>query len=257
MRHLLDRDAFLTPKRRGVSLRGLDFSSWQSILVTVLGVTLVTLLGVGIRLLTQMTFQQRRERMNRQINERLRTLIAAYKVLGGSFTGDLTVDPAHRRDLRRRDQDGVADEPMAALDLSAEGASRSDRTRRIRDAVEAALSDIILLGTEEHVRLADTAVRELVAGHPVHTHELVVSLRAFVRDALDLDPIPADLTIAMQGPTRPASSGGGKGGGGRTEGRSGGGNSGGGGGLGGGGLARGGDVPGDDPHHVAVPNAER
>jgi hypothetical protein len=99
---------------------------------------------------------------------------------------------------------------MAALDLSAEGAARSDRTRRIRDAVEAALSDIILLGTEEHVRLADRAFRELVAGHPVHTHELVVSLRAFVRDALDLDPIPADLTIAMQGPTRPASSGGGR-----------------------------------------------
>jgi hypothetical protein len=173
-------------------LRGLDFSSWQSLLVTILGLTLVTLLGVGIRLLTQMTFQQRRERMNRQINERLKTLIAAYKVLGGSFTGDLTVDPAHLRDLRRREQDGGAEEPMAALDLSAEGAARSDRTRRIRDAVEAALSDIILLGTEEHVRLADRAVRELVAGHPVHTHELVVSLRAFVRDALDLDPIPAD-----------------------------------------------------------------
>jgi hypothetical protein len=29
--------------------------------------------------------QQRRQRENRQINERLRTLIAAYKTLGGSF----------------------------------------------------------------------------------------------------------------------------------------------------------------------------
>ena len=205
-----------------------------------------------------MTFQQRRERMNRQINERLRTLIAAYKVLGGSFTGDLTVDPAHRRDLRRREQGSVTEEPMAALDLSAEGAARSDRTRRIRDAVEAALSDIILLGTEEHVRLADRAVRELVAGHPVHTHELVVSLRAFVRDALDLDPIPADLTIAMQGPTRPASSGGGKSGSNRDDaGRSGGGGGmgGGGGGVGGGGMGN--DVLGDDPHHVAAQNAGR
>jgi len=64
-------------------LRGLDFTSWQSLLATILGLTLVTLLGVGIRLLTQMTFQQRRERMKRQINERLKTLIAAYKVLGG------------------------------------------------------------------------------------------------------------------------------------------------------------------------------
>ncbi|WP_242184802.1 hypothetical protein [Sphingomonas sp. CARO-RG-8B-R24-01] len=240
-------------------LRSLDFSSWQSLLATILGLTLVTLLGVGIRLVTQMTFQQRRERINRQINERLRTLIAAYKVLGGSFTGDLTVDPAHRRDLRRREQ-GVAEEPMAALDLSAEGAARSDRTRRIRDAVEVALSDIILLGTEEHVRLADRAVRELVAGHPVHTHELVVSLRAFVRDSLDLDPIPADLTIAMQGPTRPASSGGGRGGSnkddaGRSGGVGGGGGMGGGGGLGGGGMGN--DVPDDDPRHIAAPNAER
>jgi uncharacterized membrane protein YgcG len=238
-------------------LRGLDFSSWQSLLATIFGLTLVTLLGVGIRLLTQMTFQQRRERMNRQINERLRTLIAAYKVLGGSFTGDLSVDPSHRRDLRRREQGGFAEEPMAVLDLSAEGAARSDRTRRIRDAVEAALSDIILLGTEEHVRLADGAVRELVAGHPVHTHELVVSLRAFVRDALDLDPIPPDLTIAMQGPTRPASSGG-RGGSSKDDaGRSGGGGGGmgGGGGVGGGGIGN--DFPGDDPHHVAAQNAER
>ncbi len=54
------------------------------------------------------------------------------------------------------------------------------------------------------MRLADRAVRELVASHPVHTHELAVSLRAFVRNALDLDPIPTDLTIVMQGPTRPA-----------------------------------------------------
>ncbi len=243
-------------------MRGLDFSSWQNLLVTVLGLTLVTLLGVGIRLLTQMTFQQRRERMNRQINERLRTLIAAYKVLGGSFTGDLTVDPAHRRDMRRRDQGDVAAEPMAALDLSAEHASRSDRTRRIRDAVEAALSDIILLGTEEHVRLADRAVRELVAGHPVHTHELVVSLRAFVRDALDLDPIPADLTIAMQGPTRPPSSGGGRGGGAKEDGgRTGGGGAGGGGGGGFGAGGEGGGIGGtvsiEEPRHAGASNTER
>ena len=226
----------------GFDLRSLDFSSWQSLLVTLFGLILVTLLGVGIRLLTQMTFQQRRERMNRQINERLRTLIAAYKTLGGSFTGDLTVDPAHKRDLQRRQSPGDEAEPMAALDLSAETVSRSDRTRRIRDAVEAALSDIILLGTEEHVRLADRAVKELVAGHPVHTHELVVSLRAFVREALDLDPIPADLKISMQGPTRPGGAGGGGKGGGRDEGGKGGGGGGSGSGSGAGGSGGGGGV---------------
>ncbi|WP_206240020.1 hypothetical protein [Novosphingobium terrae] len=150
-----------------------------------------------------LAIQQRRERSNRQINERLRTLIAAYKVLGGSFTGDLAVDPSHLRDLHRKSETPPT-EPMAALDLSPEKAESSDRTRRIRDAVEGALSDIILLGTDEHVRLATKAACELVAGHPVHTQDLVIALRAFIRKALDLDPIPKDISIPMQGPARPA-----------------------------------------------------
>ena len=219
-------------------MRSIDFSSWQSLLATLFGLAVVTLLGVGIRLLMMVTIQQRRERMNRQINERLRTLIAAYKTLGGSFTGDLTVDPAHKRDSRQRD-DAAPLAPSAALDLSPARVASSDRARRIRDAVEAALSDIILLGTEEQVRLADRAVRELVQGHPVHTHELVVSLRSFVREALDLDPIPADLKLPMQGPTRPSASGGGKGAGARDDAGKGGGS--GGGGMGGGGGGGGGD----------------
>ena len=215
-------------------MRGVDFSSWESVLATVLGIALITLIGVGLRLVVMMTIQQRRERANRQINERLKTLIAAYKVLGGSFTGNLAVDPAHLRDLKR---------PVASPDgtippidpLPDQG---SDRGRRIRDAVEAALSDIILRGTEEHVRLAERAARELVAGRPVHVHELVVSLRSFVREALDLDPIPADLSIPFQGPTRPSTSGG-RGDRGKGEGRGGGG-----GGMGGGGGGAGAGVLG-------------
>lgn len=71
-------------------MRGIDFSSWQGVLSTLAGLVLITLLGVGIRLLVMQTLQQRRERENRQINERLRTLMAAYKTLGGSFTGERT-----------------------------------------------------------------------------------------------------------------------------------------------------------------------
>ena len=89
------------------------------------------------------------------------------------------------------------------------------------------------------MRLAERAARELVAGHPVHTHDLVVSLRDFIRKALDLDPIPPDLTIPMQGPTRPGAGGAGRGGAGR-EGREGG--RGGGGGTGGGAAAAGGSL---------------
>lgn len=213
-------------------MRNIDLSSWHSVLVTLIGLALVTLIGVGIRLLVMVTIQQRRERLNRQINERLRTLIAAYKTLGGSFTGDLTVDPAHLRDLRQKTEGSAAEVGQA----NGEG---SDRRRRIRDAVEAALSDIMLLGTEAQVRLAERAARELIAGRPVHVHELVVSLRNFIRTALDLDPIPADIDIPMQGPTRISGAGG--------RAKDGGARQGGGGGMGmgaGGGMMLGGvDVP--------------
>jgi uncharacterized membrane protein YgcG len=183
-------------------MRFFDLSSWQGILTTVLGLALVALIGVGIRVLLMLTLQQRQQRMNRQINERLRTLIAAYKVLGGSFTGELSVDPTHLRDLNQRAREQGADIPDA---------SGSDRVRRIRDAVEAALSDIILLGTEEHVRLASMAAVEMTEGRPIHTADLVISLRNFIREALDLDPIPSTVTIPRQGPTRQQSSGRGKG----------------------------------------------
>jgi uncharacterized membrane protein YgcG len=179
----------------------IDFSSWQSLLTTLLGLGVVMLIMVGVRLLVMQTVQRRRERENRQINERLRTLIAAYKVLGGSFTGELAVDPAHRRDLALRDAEpdtGVAELPG------------SERRRRIRDAVEAALSDVILLGTAEQVALAVAAANELVAGRKVHTEHLVVALRTYIREVLDLEPLSAN--IPQQGPARglPAGRGGAK-----------------------------------------------
>ncbi len=225
-------------------MRGLDFSSLHTLTTTLLSLAVITLIGVGIRLLTMVTIQQRRERMNRQINERLRALIAAYKTLGGSFTGNLTVDPTHRRDLRG--QGGVPSTGSTApLDLSVADSPGSDRARRVRDAVEAALSDIILLGTDEQVRLAAGAAHELAAGRLVPTQELVVSLRAFIREALDLNPIPADLAIPVQGPARPSASGG-RDKGDKAEGRQGGGS---GGGMGMGGGMSGGLGLGSESHH--------
>ncbi len=216
-------------------MRNIDFSSWQGVVATLLGLALVTLIGVGIRLLMMFTIQGRRERMNRQINERLRTLIMAYKVLGGSFTGNLTVNPHHLRELRH--QTSESDDKDAAQDIAMPG---SDRSRRIRDAVEGALADIVLLGTPDHVRLAQRAISQLLAGQSVHTDELVVSLRAFIRHALDLDPIPAELVIPMQGPARLIAPAKGKGERGNDEG---GGGKGGGMGMGGGGGNIGGGTP--------------
>src|SRR6187401_21622 len=182
-------------------MRNMDFSSWQGVITTLLGLAVITLIGVGIRLLVMQTVQQRRERENRQINERLRTLIAAYKTLGGSFTGDLAVDPTHLCDVQRRTESNPPPAPGSTFPMPE--TPSSDRSRRIRDAVEAALSDIILLGTEEQVRLAAAAANELVAGRPVHTDELVVSLRKFIRSVLDLDPVAENVVIPRQGPARP------------------------------------------------------
>lgn len=185
-------------------MRFLDFSSWQAVITTVLGLVLVTFVMVGIRLLVMESVQQRRQRENRQINERLRTLIAAYKTLGGSFTGDLVVDPTHLRELlsQRSPAEAAAGGATEAGEDAASSAS-SDRRRRIRDAVEAALSDVILLGNEEQVRMAAQAATDLAAGRPVHTDALVVSLRDFIRKVLDLEPVPGGLAIPKQGPTRP------------------------------------------------------
>ncbi len=58
----------------------------------------------------------------------------------------------------------------------------------MRDAVEAALSDVILVGTEPQVRLAAQATSDLAASCPVEISELVVLLRNFIREVLDLDP---------------------------------------------------------------------
>ncbi|MDR5171681.1 hypothetical protein IHQ56_07620 [Methylobacillus flagellatus] len=173
----------------------LDFSSGSAILTTLLILVLMSVIMVGIRLIFMQTFQRRRERENRQINERLKVLIAAYKVLGGSFTGELAVDPAHLRDLRQS---------VGAVDDLSAIASASERRRRIRDAVETALSDVILLGTEEQVRLATQAANDMVAGKSIETAALVVSLRNFIRQSLDLTPIPADITVPSQGPIRVA-----------------------------------------------------
>lgn len=214
----------------------------------------MTLMMMGVRLLFMQTIQKRRERENRQINERLRTLISAYKTLGGSFTGNLTVSPVHLREARAMTQVGErVDEPVPDPlepdddDDTPTVGGNSERQRRTRDAVEAALSDIILLGTEDQVRMAAQAAQDLVAGRPVQTALLVTSLRQFIREALYLEAIPHDVAIPNQGPLRPNTGGPGmagrrgpnaEGGAGGNRGPGGGGG-GGGGGMGGGGMGMG------------------
>jgi hypothetical protein len=208
----------------------LDFSSWQGVLSTLLGLVLVTVIGVGIRLVVMQRVQERRERQNRQINERLKMLIAAYRTLGGSFTGNLAVDPRHLGDLRTRADVAPGNTPGETMPEW----SGSERSRRIRDAVEAALSDVVLLGTAGQVRLAAEAASDMVAGRKIETARLVRSLRDFIREVLDLETVPLDLEIPGQGPLRSSATGG------RGNAASAGGRPGGGGGQGGAGVAAGG-----------------
>ena len=106
-------------------MRNLDFSSWGAVLSTLMGLVLVSLVAVGIRMLVMQTVQRRRERENRQINERLKMLIAACKTLGGAFTGELEVDPSHLRDLRRRAETAAEGEAVPAESMSERAAAAS------------------------------------------------------------------------------------------------------------------------------------
>ena len=92
--------------------------------------------------------------------------------------------------------------------------------------------------------LAVAAANDLVAGRPVQTAQLVVALRNFIREALDLEPL-TQLDIPPQGPARPSGSQQGRGRGqaradGAAAGGGGGGRAGGGGGAGGGAAGAGG-----------------
>ena len=195
----------------------LDSSSWHALWSTVMGLLLASLLMVGVRLMFMQTLQRRRERENRQINERLKTLIAAYKTLGGSFTGSLQVHPTHVRDLNRTlapetpalEVNTAGTEPAWDEESASPPLGSSERQRRIRDAVEAALSDVILLGTPDQVSLAAAAARDMVDGRSIETGALVVSLRGFIRTALGLEPIGPEVVIPLQGPLRPNVAGGG------------------------------------------------
>lgn len=117
------------------------------------------------------------------------------------------MDPRHLRDLRDLRTQAAA-LPDTSSDEAIQAWSGSERGRRTRDAVEAALSDVVLLGTAEQVRLAAQAASDMVAGRKIETALLVRSLRDFVREVLDLESVPVDLAIPEQGPLRTSAAGG-------------------------------------------------
>ncbi len=171
--------------------------------LTLMASMVVAIVLLAIRVVVMQRVQQRRQRENRQETERLKSLVAAYRALAGSFT------PA-----------------------TAENGAQIEET----------LAELVLFGSLPQVELAAACLAALQRGEAPDCQPLVEELRADLRRQLGLDPIPPSLAIPRSGPGR-SGGGRGRGdgeGGGRGGGGGGGAAGGGGGGGGAGGLAAGG-----------------
>lgn len=161
--------------------------------LTLIASLAVAVFLLGIRIFVMQRVQQQRQRENRQETERLKSMVAAYRALAGSFSPAVDGDRAQ---------------------------------------IESALSDIVLFGSLPQVEMASACARALLTGAPVDYQPLVQDLRANLRTQLGLDAIPADLVLPPSGPgPAPARGEGNRGGG--AGGRGGGGGGGGAAGAGG------------------------
>lgn len=131
--------------------------------LTLIASLVVTVVLLAIRIFVMQRVQQKRQRENRQETERLRSLVAAYRSLAGSFS------------------------PAADAD---------------RAQLEAVLGDIVLFGSLRQVELAAQCATALVRGEAVNYQVLVEELRSDLRRQLGLEPIPADLVLPPSGPGR-------------------------------------------------------
>lgn len=142
-------------------MRLIDLGPLPLTLIASLGVAVLIL---AVRVLVLQRVFSKRQRENRQESERLKSLVAAYRSLAGSFS------PA----------------------LEEHGAQ-----------IEATLADIVLFGSLRQVELAAVCAQALIRGEPVSYQALVEDLRADLRVQLGLEPIPPTLALPASGPKRP------------------------------------------------------
>ncbi len=141
------------------------FPDFGALPLTLISSLVVAVVLLGIRIFVMQRVQTKRQRENRQETERLRSLVAAYRSLAGSFS------------------------PAADTD---------------RVQLEAVLGDVVLFGSLRQVELAAQCATALVRGDPVNYQVLVEELRSDLRRQLGLEPIPADLVLPPSGPGRVA-----------------------------------------------------
>jgi len=110
--------------------------------LSIIASLVVAVLLLAVRIFVLQRIQQRRQRENRQETERLKSLVAAYRSLAGSFT------PA---------------------------------TGAHRPQMEEALADVVLFGSIHQVELAAQCAISLVRGDPVAYQPLIEALRSDLR----------------------------------------------------------------------------
>lgn len=147
--------------------------------LTLIASLVIAVVLLAIRVFVMQRVQQKRQRENRQETERLKSLVAAYRSLAGSFT------PA-----------------------------RQDHTPQLEET----LADLILFGSIAQVELAVACANGLKNDEYVDFQPLIKSLRADLRTQLGLEQIPSNLVMPASGPARlPRSARGDDEGGGRGE----------------------------------------
>ena len=129
--------------------------------LSIIASLVVTVLLLAVRIFVMQRIQTRRQRENRQETERLKSLVAAYRSLAGSFS---PVTGQHRTQL------------------------------------EEALSDVVLFGSIRQVELAAMCAMAITRGEDVTYQPLIDDLRAELRIQLGLEPIPKTLELPTAGP---------------------------------------------------------
>ncbi len=131
--------------------------------LTLVASLIIAVILLAIRVFVMQRVQQKRQRENRQETERLKSLVAAYRSLAGSFT------PA-----------------------------RQDHTPQLEET----LADLVLFGSLTQVELAIACANGLKKDEYVDFQPLIKSLRADLRTQLGLEQIPASIVMPASGPAR-------------------------------------------------------
>lgn len=149
--------------------------------LSIIASLVLTVVLLAIRIFVMQRMQTKRQRENRQETERLKSLVAAYRSLAGSF---------------------------------------SPATGEHRSQIEEALGDIVLFGSIRQVELAARYALAGTRAEAVDYQPLISDLRSDLRTQLGLEPIPQSLELPASGPsrtsrsTRPEGGGAGRAGGG-------------------------------------------